>query len=181
MLGPDAAKEIAKVPLSNNTIARRIDDMSADIETVVLEKMPISKKLALQLDESTDISGHCQLLANMRFVDGEAIRENFLFCKALPEKSTGEEIFRVTSEYLDQGGLTWENCTGFCTDGAAAMVGRLKGFVEAQTVPLADPHSIRITLRLPAELQPSLAAWSQQLIRLAQKQTFKMMLWCIPE
>ncbi|XP_069615975.1 SCAN domain-containing protein 3-like [Ranitomeya imitator] len=130
MLGPDAAKEIAKVPLSDNTIARRIDDMSADIETVVLEKVRISKKFALQLDESTDISGHCQLLANVRFVDGEAIRENFLFCKALPEKSTGEVIFQVTSEYLDKSGLTWENCTGVCTDGAAAMVGRIKGFVS---------------------------------------------------
>ena len=99
VLGPDAVKEIAKVPHFDNTIARRIDDMSTDVEIVVLEKMHISKKFALQLDELTDISGHCQLLANVRFVDGEAIRENFLFCKALPEKSTGEEIFRVTSEY----------------------------------------------------------------------------------
>ncbi|XP_061696977.1 coiled-coil domain-containing protein 89 isoform X2 [Syngnathoides biaculeatus] len=47
---------------------------------------------------------------------------------ALAEKTTGEEIFRVTSEYLDQGGLTWENWTSVCTDGAAAMVGRTKGF-----------------------------------------------------
>ncbi|XP_070615590.1 SCAN domain-containing protein 3-like [Erythrolamprus reginae] len=130
MLGPNAAKEIAKVPLSDNTIARRIDDMSVDIETVVLEKVHISKKFALQLDESTDISGHCQLLANVHFVDGEAIRENFLFCNVLPEKSTGEEIFRVTSEYLDKSGLTWGNCTGVCTDGAAAMVGRAKGFLS---------------------------------------------------
>ncbi|XP_057715925.1 SCAN domain-containing protein 3-like [Corythoichthys intestinalis] len=130
VLGPDAAKEIAKVPLSDNTIARHINDMSADIETVVLEKIHVSKKFALQLDESTDISGHSQLLANVRFVDGDAIRENFLFCKALPEKTTGEEIFRVTSEYFDKGGLTWENCTSVCTDGAAAMVGRIKGFVS---------------------------------------------------
>ncbi|XP_077598774.1 SCAN domain-containing protein 3-like [Stigmatopora nigra] len=130
MLGPGAAKDIDKVPLSDNTIARRNDDMSTDIESHVLEKIRISRKFALQVDESTDISGHSQLLANVRFVDGDAIRENFLFCKTLPEKTTGEEIFRVTSEYLDQGGLTWENCTSVCTDGAAAMVGRTKGFVS---------------------------------------------------
>ena len=130
MLGPDAVKEIAKVPLSDNSIARRIDDMSADIESIVLEKIRCSGKFALQLDESTDISGHAQLLANVRFVDGASIRENFLFCKAMPEKTTGEEIFRVTSEYLNQGGLQWDSCVGVCTDGAAAMVGRIKGFVS---------------------------------------------------
>lgn len=34
-------------------------------------------------------------------VDGDAIRENVLFCKTLPEKVTGEEVFPVTSEYLE--------------------------------------------------------------------------------
>ena len=130
MLRPEAAKEIAKVPLSDNTIFRRINEMSADIESVVLDKIRIGNKFALQLDESTDISGHAQLLANVRFVDRDTIRENFLFCKALPEKTTEEEIFRVTSEYLEKGGLKRENCTSVCTDGAAAMVGRTKGFVS---------------------------------------------------
>ena len=108
MLGPDAAKEIAIVPLSENTISRRIDDMSADIESIVLKKMRINGKFALQLDESTDISCYAQLLANVRFVDGDAIRETVLFCKALPE-STGEEIFRV-HQNTEQGGLTWQSC-----------------------------------------------------------------------
>ena len=130
MLGPEAAKEIAKVPLSDNTISRRINEMSADIESVVLDKIRISNKFALQLDESTDISGHAQLLANMCFFNENTIRENFLFCKTLPEKTTGEEIFRVTSKYLEKGGLKWGNCTGVCTDGAVAMVGRTKGFVS---------------------------------------------------
>ena len=107
MLGHDTAKEITKVLLSDNTIARHIDDMSADIESIVLENMCISGKFTLQLDESTDISGYVQLLANVHSVDGDIIGENFLFCKALPEKTTGEEIFQVASEYLEQGGLTW--------------------------------------------------------------------------
>uniref|UniRef100_A0A674MK34 Uncharacterized protein n=1 Tax=Takifugu rubripes TaxID=31033 RepID=A0A674MK34_TAKRU len=122
-------KEIAKVPLSDNTISRRIDEMSADIESVVLDKIRISKNFALQLDESTDISGHAQLLADVRFVDGDKIRENFLFCKALPGKTTGEEFFQVTSEYLEKEGLKWENCTSVCTDRAAAMVGRTKDVI----------------------------------------------------
>ncbi|XP_056302924.1 SCAN domain-containing protein 3-like [Danio aesculapii] len=164
MLGPDAVKGIAKVPLSDSTIARRIDDMSTDIESHVLEKIRISRKFALQVDESTDISGHSQLLANVRFVDGDSIRENFLFCKALPEKTTGEEIFRVTSQYLDQGGLTWENCTSVCTDGAAAMVGRTKGFVsrvKEKNPDLIVTHCFLhrealVAKTLPAELVPVL-------------------------
>lgn len=164
MLGSEAVKEIAKVHLSDNTISRRIDDMSADIESVILEKICIAEKFALQLDECTDITGHAQLLANVRFVDGDTIRENFLFCKALPEKTTGEEIFRVPSEYVEQGGLKWENYTSVCTDGAAAMVGRTKGFVSR--VKERNPDVIvthyflhceaLVAKTLPAELAPVL-------------------------
>lgn len=82
VLGPDAIKEIA--------IARCIDDMSANINSLVLEKICITAKFALQIHESTDTSGHSQLLANVRFVDRDATRENFLFCKPLPKQTTGD-------------------------------------------------------------------------------------------
>ena len=77
MLGPDAVKEVTKLSLSDNTIARRFEDLSVDIENNILEKVPISGRFALQVDESTDISGHAQLLANVRFIDGDAITEIF--------------------------------------------------------------------------------------------------------
>ena len=90
--------------------------MSVDIETIVLEKIRIGKHFSLQLDEYTDISENVQLLANVRFVDGDSIRKIFLFCKTLV-KTTGEEIFCITTEYLENGNFQYENFISICTDG----------------------------------------------------------------
>ena len=130
VLGPDAVKEVTTLPLSENTIAGRIEDMSVDINIIFWKKVGISGRFALQVYESTDISGHSQLFANVRVIDGNAIKENFLFCKRLPVNTTEEEIFRVTSDYFQQGKLEWKNCISVCVDGAAAMVERYKGFLS---------------------------------------------------
>ncbi|XP_067131373.1 zinc finger BED domain-containing protein 5-like [Centruroides vittatus] len=121
VLGSEAASEISKIPLSDDTISRRVIEMSSDIEDIMKKKINSSRKFSLQIDESTDISGRAQLLAYIRYIDGNVIATNFFFCKQLPERATGEEIFRVTNEYVLQNELKWKDCVSVCTDGAAAM------------------------------------------------------------
>lgn len=91
MIEEDAVKEIDKIPLPDNMIIRRIDDVASDIETELTEKLNKSGKFALQIDDSTDCSGHCHLLASVRYTDEEFIMENFFFCKEIQSRATGKK------------------------------------------------------------------------------------------
>lgn len=55
MLRQDAVRATENVPLSDNTISRRIDDMSRDAEEVLCDKL-INDSFCIQVDESTDLT-----------------------------------------------------------------------------------------------------------------------------
>ena len=129
MLGTEAEEEIKKVPLSDDTISRRIVDMSDNIAKKVSLKIKEAGMYALQVDETTDIGGKAQLLVYSRFIEDEKIIEQFLCCKELPKHTTGSDMFNVLNEYLESINLPWVSCVGICTDGAPSMTGCLKGFV----------------------------------------------------
>ncbi|KAK9958613.1 hypothetical protein ABG768_025346 [Culter alburnus] len=130
MLDKKAAKAIKTVPLSNDTVCRRIDDMAEDIVAQVVEKLKQATSFALQLDESTDISGESQLVAFVRYKDKDEIDEHILFCKPMLGKTTGEDIFNAVDSFFTEHSLDWLCCSHICTDGAASMTGRIRGFVS---------------------------------------------------
>ncbi|XP_068219219.1 zinc finger BED domain-containing protein 5-like [Palaemon carinicauda] len=129
MFGEKAEKEISKIPLSNDTIHRRILDLSENIEKKVQKKLQDST-FALTVDESTDISNTSHLLAFVQFIDGSEIINQFLCCKGMSTTTRGQDIFDVITDYLKEMNLTWKSCVGICTDGAPCMTGCIKGFVS---------------------------------------------------
>ena len=130
ILGDKAEQEIRKTPLSNNTIQKRIVDLSANIEETVQTKLQSTVEFALQVDESTDISGKPQLLTFIRFVDGNQIINQFLCCKEMSLTTRDQDVFDILSAYFEKWNLSWNSCIGICTDGAPCMVSSIKGFVS---------------------------------------------------
>ena len=58
------------------------------------------KRLTLQVDESTDITGKAQLLYFNRFIKDEKCVSEYLFCKDLQTTTKGEDIFNVENEKI---------------------------------------------------------------------------------
>ncbi|XP_067231521.1 zinc finger BED domain-containing protein 5-like [Chanodichthys erythropterus] len=104
--------------------------MAEDIVTQVVEKLKQATSFALQLDESTDISGESQLVAFVRYKDKDEIDEHILFCKPMLGKTTGEDIFNAVDSFFTEHSLDWLCCLHICTNGAASMTGRIRGFVS---------------------------------------------------
>lgn len=60
MLGQNAVRAIENVPLSDNTLSRRTDDMSRDAEEVLCDNL-INGSFCIQVDESTDLTNKCHV------------------------------------------------------------------------------------------------------------------------
>lgn len=129
MLGVDAASKIQRISLSNNTVKRRIQDISEDINEQLMSRLRSCKKFSLQIDESTDISSQANLLVYVRYAWESDIHEDLLFCKPLALNCTGRDIFDKVNEFMEIEKLSWEWCIAISTDGAAAMTGIKSGFI----------------------------------------------------
>ncbi|XP_037683700.1 zinc finger MYM-type protein 6 isoform X2 [Choloepus didactylus] len=129
VLGSSAGDKMKTIPLSNNTIGHRIDELSADIEDQLIQKVRESKWFALQIDESSEISETALLLCYVRFIDYNCsdIKEELLCCIEIPFQITGFAIFELINKYIDSKSLNWKHCVGLCTDGAASITGRCSG------------------------------------------------------
>ena len=128
VLGEASEIMMRQIPLSNDTIKRRIFDMSQNVNEQVLNEIKESPLFAFQVDESTDVSSCAQLLVYVRYIHLNDLKEEFLFCSALETTTKDEDIMTKINTFFETGGLQWKNVCGVCTDGAPAMLGSKSGF-----------------------------------------------------
>ncbi|XP_067120060.1 zinc finger BED domain-containing protein 5-like [Centruroides vittatus] len=126
MIGESAGKLLSKVPLSNNTISRRIQHMGEDLNIQLIEKLKGSE-FGLQLDEATDNNKDAHLICYVRFLDGNSIVEDLLFCKSITGSTKAQDLFEILNIFMVENNLEWTKCVGVCTDGGRSMSGSYGG------------------------------------------------------
>jgi hypothetical protein len=90
-------KEILKIPMSDNTLNRRIQDMSQDTGSLVTTNIKEGDFLfTIRLDQSINITEKAQLLAFSRVFGMDISLNNFRFAKHSQKQQMPKKIFMST-------------------------------------------------------------------------------------
>lgn len=130
VLGTDSRQKLSQIPLSDNTVKRRIDDMAKDIKNQVIVAIKKSPFFAIQLDESTDIAQCSHLLVYVRYIENERMKDELMFSTELLTTTKAVDVMEAVSDFFKKHELSWQKLIGVCTDGAPSMLGSRSGFVQ---------------------------------------------------
>ena len=129
MLRQDSVNVLKALPLNNDSIRRRIDEMSSDVESHLVEKSKTSK-FSIQLDESTVSDNRAILIAYACFIDDSCeLCEEMMFAKLLETDTTGLSIFEATKSWFDENEISFGNLVSGATYGAPFMFGKQNDFI----------------------------------------------------
>ncbi|XP_071744157.1 SCAN domain-containing protein 3-like [Lepeophtheirus salmonis] len=120
---------VKAMPLSNNTVTGRTDEMAQDIETQLVKKLK-SRNFSLQMDESTLRDSEVVLLAYASYIDKGEFAEEMLFCKSLETITFAPVIYGKLTNYLHVNNIPMENIISCAADGAPVIMGKKKGCLK---------------------------------------------------
>lgn len=139
--GDKVNTEMSALPLSNDSVRRRIDEMSNDVEEQLVDMLR-ETKFSLALDESTVRDSEALLLSYVRFVRESAFAEEMFFCASLKTTTTAADIFAVIKMKLDQYKIPMSNIMSTAADGAPAMMGRRAGVLKLMKDEVPDMMAV---------------------------------------
>ena len=125
---PSVSSVLESVPLSANTIHRRVNEMGTDLKEQLKDLISCSVNCSIALDESTDISDTAQLAVFIRLVDSDFNGTEELL-DLIPLKNTStRDVFNAVDELLESMRVDLHKLCSAATDGAAAMLSEGQGF-----------------------------------------------------
>ena len=118
-------KQIENLQLSRHTIQRRINALSANIQSQSEQILNSCISFSIALDESTDVGDISQLCIYYRCLTNEYKLITEILClKSLHGHTRGQDILSSFNEVITKFNLNMEKCSAIVTDGAPSMIGK---------------------------------------------------------
>lgn len=119
------------ISLSRNTVMRRSEALSENLEQLLNEDLQKCCFLSLQFDESTDVTDIAELCVFVRLVfEDMTTKEELLTMIPLKGQTRGEDIYRSFKSFVEKTEFPIHKLVAITTDGAPAMLGQKVGFVS---------------------------------------------------
>ena len=129
-VSPEKKNLVEQISLSRFTVARRIDDLSENIEVSLKDRICKCSAFSIAWDESTDLSDTAQLVVFIRGVtDNFKVTEEFLDMASM-QSTTGQNICEEVTKLMNKFEIDSSKLVGITADGAPSMVGKNNGFVK---------------------------------------------------
>ena len=101
VIGDKAVSKLNRVSVSNNTIQRRIREMSTDLKEQVITEVQESKYgFAIQVVESTNASNYAQLLVYVRYTTKDAIRSEMLLINEMRTTTKEKDLLELVDNFF---------------------------------------------------------------------------------
>ena len=122
------AEVFANISLTRNIGAKRISDISGNLDSQLKNKVKSFVTFSVALDESTDISDVAQLAIFIRGVDETlSVTEEFLGLVPMVDITKTNYIFNSLVGMLNKVGVDWSRAVSIVTDGVPPMIGKKAG------------------------------------------------------
>ncbi len=131
ILCPEKTKQFEKLSLSRRTIVRRVEDIGADLQLQLKEKIKAFDYFSLALDESCDVKDTAQLLIFIRGITSDfKIVEELASMESLKDTTTGEDLLEAVNKCITKIEADWGKLVSVTTDGSPNLTGKNVGLLK---------------------------------------------------
>jgi hypothetical protein len=127
MHGEKYGETLGTIPLSHNTVMRRIESMSEDIKEQLLTGLNAVQNLLFKSTNQQMLQDQLSYLYLSDTVSKKTSRKSSYSVYRF-QRDVQSDIFKALNDYFTAEDISRANCVSMCTSGAAALTGHKKGF-----------------------------------------------------